>query len=83
MAIIMAVKQILHQMRRNRNGFVVACANCLLGCIESMVAFFNVYAFTCVFIRCAFGFRLACDDLCLSVPPFLLVVVVTGHRLFA
>jgi hypothetical protein len=47
-AIIQAVKEVLHSMRE-RNGSIVMCfADCLLGCFESLVEYFNQWAFVYV-----------------------------------
>jgi len=43
-AIIQAAKEILHQMREQGDGILMCCAECLLGCIESLVEYFNQWA---------------------------------------
>ncbi|KNC54304.1 CTL-like protein [Thecamonas trahens ATCC 50062] len=61
-AVIQTVRFVLRSARRaNRNQFVVACADCLLGCIESLVQYFNVYAFTQVAVY-GKGYREAASD---------------------
>jgi hypothetical protein len=49
-AILQTIKFMLQQARSNRGGgigaILAACAVCLLGCIESLVRYFNMYAFT-------------------------------------
>mmetsp|Transcript_26272 Transcript_26272/g.39777 ORF Transcript_26272/g.39777 Transcript_26272/m.39777 type:complete len:498 (+) Transcript_26272:81-1574(+) len=47
-AIIQAAKEILHQMREQGDGVLICCAECLLGCIESLVEYFNQWAFVYV-----------------------------------
>merc|ERR1711916_133773 len=46
-ALIQTVKFVLNSARRaHRNEFFIACVDCLLGCIENLVRYFNTYAFT-------------------------------------
>ncbi len=40
----------VQQARRSKNDFARACAECIIGCIESIVEYFNIYAFTQVAI---------------------------------
>lgn len=47
-AIIQALKEILHQMRQQDDGIMICIADCLLGCIESLVEYFNKWAFVYV-----------------------------------
>jgi len=47
-AIIQAIKSLIHQMREQGDGIVACLAECLLGCIESLVEYFNTWAFTYV-----------------------------------
>eukprot|EP00455_Lapot_gusevi_P034542 TRINITY_DN380_c0_g1_i3.p1 TRINITY_DN380_c0_g1~~TRINITY_DN380_c0_g1_i3.p1 ORF type:complete len:535 (+),score=170.86 TRINITY_DN380_c0_g1_i3:87-1691(+) len=47
-AIIKAIRAIVHQARRQNNGLLQACAECFIRCIENIVQYFNVYAFTYV-----------------------------------
>jgi Plasma-membrane choline transporter len=44
-AIIQAVKEMVHSMRENGDSFVACCAECILGCIESLVEYFNKWAY--------------------------------------
>jgi hypothetical protein len=47
-AVIQAFKEMVHQMREQDDGILACCAECLLGCIESLVEYFNAWAFTYV-----------------------------------
>jgi hypothetical protein len=44
-AIIQAVKEIIHSARENGDSIVACCAECLIGCLESLVEYFNKWAF--------------------------------------
>mmetsp|Transcript_11498 Transcript_11498/g.33882 ORF Transcript_11498/g.33882 Transcript_11498/m.33882 type:complete len:533 (-) Transcript_11498:189-1787(-) len=44
-AIIQAMKQFLHKVRENDDGIFLCCAECLLGCLESLAEYFNQWAF--------------------------------------
>jgi hypothetical protein len=47
-AIIQAVKEMLHSMRDGNDSMMMCLAECLLGCIESLVEYFNQWAFVYV-----------------------------------
>ena len=47
-AIIQAVKEMLHIMRENDDTILKCIAECLIGCIEWIVEYFNTWAFTYV-----------------------------------
>jgi hypothetical protein len=47
-AIIQAVKEILHSMRDGNDSMLMCLAECLLGCIESIVEYFNQWAYVYV-----------------------------------
>ena len=47
-AIIQAIREILKQMREQDDSIMVCIAECILGCIESLVEYFNTWAFTYV-----------------------------------
>lgn len=47
-AIIQATKEVLHQMRHQDDSILMCCAECLLGCIESLVEYFNQWAYVYV-----------------------------------
>lgn len=49
-AIISAIRGVMRAGRRTRNPFIRGCVLCILGCIERIVQYFNVYAFTYVAI---------------------------------
>eukprot|EP00164_Ancoracysta_twista_P001528 GFYU01002006.1.p1 GENE.GFYU01002006.1~~GFYU01002006.1.p1 ORF type:complete len:542 (+),score=142.44 GFYU01002006.1:65-1690(+) len=49
-AVIQAVKAMVHQARKSDNGFARMCVECLLQCLEDIIEFFNKYAFTQVAI---------------------------------
>lgn len=49
-AIIKAVRQMIQQARQSQNDFARACAECLISCIDQLVSFFNLYAYTHVAI---------------------------------
>jgi len=49
-ALIQTVKHMLEQGRRSQNEFARSCVVCLLGCMESLVAYFNHYAYAHVAI---------------------------------
>jgi hypothetical protein len=40
-AVVQALKQLVHQMRRSNNGFAAACGECLIGCLENLIRYFN------------------------------------------
>jgi Plasma-membrane choline transporter len=44
-ALIQAVREMVRSMRDNDGGIVACCADCLLGCIESLVEYFNKWAY--------------------------------------
>lgn len=44
-AIIQAVKEIIHGMRENGDSALACVAECLIGCIESLMEYFNKWAF--------------------------------------
>lgn len=47
-AIIQAVKEILHSMREQNDSILVCLADCILGLIESLAEYFNQWAFVYV-----------------------------------
>ena len=47
-AIIQAVKEILHSMRQQNDSILVCFAECLMGCLESLMEYFNQWAFVFV-----------------------------------
>jgi len=47
-AIVQAVKQILHQMRESDDGILLCIAECCLGMLESLLELFNSFAFVYV-----------------------------------
>ena len=47
-AVIQAVKQILHSMREQNDSILVCLADCIMGCIESLAEYFNQWAFVYV-----------------------------------
>lgn len=47
-AIIQAVKEMVRSMRENGDSFIICCAECLLGCLESLVEYFNKWAYVYV-----------------------------------
>eukprot|EP00545_Synedropsis_sp_CCMP1620_P000608 CAMPEP_0119011304 /NCGR_PEP_ID=MMETSP1176-20130426/5585_1 /TAXON_ID=265551 /ORGANISM="Synedropsis recta cf, Strain CCMP1620" /LENGTH=534 /DNA_ID=CAMNT_0006964105 /DNA_START=28 /DNA_END=1632 /DNA_ORIENTATION=+ len=47
-AIIQAVKEVVHQMRDQNDSMLACCAECILGCIERLVEYFNQWAFVFV-----------------------------------
>jgi hypothetical protein len=44
-AIIQAVKEMVYSARENGDSFVACMAECLIGCIESLVEYFNKWAY--------------------------------------
>jgi len=49
-ALLQTLRAIFRAMENNRNAFLAAIAACLIGCIESLIRYFNKYAFTQVAI---------------------------------
>jgi len=49
-AFLSATKAVLDEMRRQNDGIGACLASCIIGCIEDLVRFFNVYAFSRVAI---------------------------------
>jgi len=49
-AVVKALREIAENGRRSRNGFVRCCIICVLNCLENLITYFNVYAFTHVAI---------------------------------
>lgn len=49
-AIVNAIRAMLNHARKSDNGFAVACATCLIRCLEDIINYFNTYAFTYVAI---------------------------------
>ena len=47
-AIIQALKEICHQLREQDDSILVCLAECILGCIQSLVEYFNQWAFVYV-----------------------------------
>mmetsp|Transcript_5360 Transcript_5360/g.6247 ORF Transcript_5360/g.6247 Transcript_5360/m.6247 type:complete len:501 (+) Transcript_5360:287-1789(+) len=47
-AIIQALKELCHQMRQQDDNVLACLAECILGCIESLVEYFNQWAFVYV-----------------------------------
>lgn len=47
-AIVSAVKEVLHAMRNQNNSLLLCLAECLLGCIANLVEYFNSWAFVFV-----------------------------------
>jgi len=49
-AIVQALRQIANMARNNQdaNGLLVCCAQCILGCLESLLEYFNKWAFVYV-----------------------------------
>jgi hypothetical protein len=55
-ALIQAVKQMIHSARESDDGMLACLAECLLGCIESIVEYFNKWAFGTYILLClSFG----------------------------
>jgi hypothetical protein len=44
-ALIQALREVVRSMRENDDSIVACCAECLIGCIESLVEYFNKWAF--------------------------------------
>jgi hypothetical protein len=44
-AIINAIRSFIRSSRNNGDSLIVCCADCLLGCIESLVEYFNKWAY--------------------------------------
>ena len=53
-SLIVAILKVIHFMARqaqqSRNGIAAACATCIIGCIEALVEYFNIYAYAHVAI---------------------------------
>ncbi len=49
-AVIQALKAMVHMARENKNDFIRCCLECILNCIEDLLEYFNLYAFTRVAI---------------------------------
>ena len=47
-AIIQAIRETVHHARENGDSMLMCCAECLLSCIESLVEYFNQWAFVFV-----------------------------------
>lgn len=47
-AIIQAIKEFVHQLRDQGDSTLACCAECLIGCIEQLVEYFNQWAFVYV-----------------------------------
>jgi hypothetical protein len=47
-AIIQAVKELIHSLRENGDSFIECCAECLLGLLQSLVEYFNKWAYVYV-----------------------------------
>lgn len=47
-AIIQAVKEMVRQARHQDDSIILSCAECLLGCIESLAEYFNQWAYVFV-----------------------------------
>lgn len=47
-AIINAVRDFVHSSRENGDSFVACCADCILGCLEDLVEYFNKWAYVYV-----------------------------------
>lgn len=45
-AVLQTMRAMIRMGRNNRNGFVRCCVLCVLKCLEDMIRFFNIYAFT-------------------------------------
>jgi hypothetical protein len=50
-AIIQAVRELIHGLRENGDSFIACCAECLLACIESLVELFNRFALVYVAVH--------------------------------
>ena len=44
-AILQALKEIVHNLRESDDSMLACCAECLIGWIESLVEYFNKWAF--------------------------------------
>jgi hypothetical protein len=44
-ALLQAVKEMIHSARENGDDMMACCAECLIGCMESLVEYFNKWAF--------------------------------------
>ena len=50
-AILQAIKETLHHAREEHGGVLACCAECLIGCIQSLMEYFNKWAFgTCAIL---------------------------------
>lgn len=47
-AIINAVRDFVHSSRENGDSFIACCADCILGCLEDLVEYFNKWAYVYV-----------------------------------
>lgn len=56
-ALIQTLRAIIGAFRGNRNNLLAACADCILGCIDALVQYFNHYAF----VQCAIYGRTFCQ----------------------
>lgn len=54
-AILQAIKETLHHAREEHGGVLACCAECIIGCIENLMEYFNKWAFgTCAIIPVRF-----------------------------
>jgi len=49
-ALIQTIRAMIQMSKNSNNNFLRACADCILGCIENLVNYFNTYAFARVAI---------------------------------
>ena len=49
-AVIQALRAMVHSSRRSNNTFLKCFAECILSCLENIMNYFNMYAFTYVAI---------------------------------
>jgi Plasma-membrane choline transporter len=47
-AIIQAVKEFVHQLREQNDSMLASCAECLIGCVQQLVEYFNQWAYVYV-----------------------------------
>ena len=51
-ALIQTVREFVRSLREEGDSLVVCCADCILGCIESMVEYFKYVLGKCALLRC-------------------------------
>ena len=77
-AIFQTIRFMIRSAQSNDNAFVRACADCILGCIQNLIEYFNTYAFAEVAIY-GKGYVAAAKDTWALIKSFFIDAIINDN----